>query len=71
MLTHLKYKGEQQEIKKEAKKLQNESKAFLKKHVSLEQSVTLSQIAIAISAISMLTKMKALRLGSWHTKQKP
>lgn len=34
MLTHLKYKGEQQEIKKEAEKLQNESKAFLKKHVS-------------------------------------
>jgi len=30
MLTHLKYKGEQQEIKKEAEKLQNESKAFLK-----------------------------------------
>jgi len=71
MLTHLKYKGEQQEIKKEAEKLQNESKAFLKKHVSLEQSVTLSQLAIAISAISMLTKMKLLRLGSWHTKQKP
>ena len=56
----LKYKGEQQEIKKEAEKLQNESKAFLKKHVSLAQSVTLFQIAIAISAISMLTKMKPL-----------
>lgn len=44
MLTHLKYKGEQEEIKKEAEKLQNESKAFLKKHVSLEQSSALVRV---------------------------
>ena len=60
----LKYKAEQEEIKKEAGKLQNESKAFLKKHVSLAQAVTLFQIAIAISAISMITKKKFLWIAS-------
>src|SRR6476659_127944 len=49
-----KYKAEQEEIKKEAEALQLESKAHLSKHVKLAQSVTLFQIAIAISAISML-----------------
>ena len=60
----LKYKAEQEEIKKEAGKLQNESKTFLKKHVSLAQAVTLFQIAIAISAISMITKKRALWIAS-------
>ena len=60
----LKYKVEQEEIKKEAEKLQNESKTYLKKHVSLAQAVTLFQIAIAISAISMLTKKKSLWIAS-------
>ena len=60
----LKYKVEQEEIKKEAEKLQLESKAYLKKHVSLAQAVTLFQIAIAISAISMLTKKKSLWMTS-------
>jgi len=60
----LKYKTEQEEIKKEAEKLQKESKFFLTKHVKLAQSVTLFQIAIAISAISMLTKKKSLWIGS-------
>ena len=60
----LKYKVQQEEIKKEAEKLQNESKTYLKKHVSLAQAVTLFQIAIAISAISMLTKKKSLWITS-------
>ena len=60
----LKYKTEQEAIKKEAEKLQNESKFYLIKHVKLAQSVTLFQIAIAISAISMLTKKKSLWLAS-------
>ena len=60
----LKYKAEQEEIKKEAGKLQTESKTYLKKHVSLAQAVTLFQIAIAISAISMITKMKSLWVAS-------
>ncbi len=60
----LKYKTEQEEIKKEAEKLQMESKTYLKKHVSLAQAVTLFQIAIAISAISMLIKKKSLWVTS-------
>ena len=60
----LKYKVEQEEIKKEAEKLQTNSKIYLSKHVSLAQSVTLFQIAIAISAISMLTKKKSLWITS-------
>ena len=60
----LKYKMEQEVIKKEAQKLQTESKFYLTKHVKLAQSVTLFQIAIAISAISMLTKKKSLWITS-------
>ncbi len=60
----LKYKTEQEEIKNEAQKLQKESKIFLSKHVILARSVTLFQIAIAISAISMLTRKKSLWVGS-------
>jgi hypothetical protein len=59
-----KYKAEQEVIKKEAEALQRESKVHLSKHVQLAQSVTLFQIAIAISAISMLTRKRALWLGS-------
>lgn len=59
-----KYKAEQEEIKKEAEALQRESKVHLSKHVKLAQSVTLFQIAIAISAISMLTRKRALWIGS-------
>ncbi|GAC1396145.1 MAG: hypothetical protein NVSMB63_16570 [Sediminibacterium sp.] len=59
-----KYKTEQEEIKKEAEKFQQESKFHLDKHVILAQSVTLFQIAIAISAISILTKKKPLWIGS-------
>lgn len=59
-----KYKTEQEEIKKEAEKLQAESKFYLEKHVKLAQSVTLFQISIAISAISMLTKKKFLWIAS-------
>ena len=60
----LKYKTEQEEIKKEAEKLQTESKFYLTKHVKLAQSVTLFQIAIAISAISMLTQKRSLWIAS-------
>ena len=60
----MRYKAEQDEIKKEAEKLQAESKTYLKKHVGLAQAVTLFQIAIAISAISMLTKKKSLWITS-------
>ena len=55
-----KYKKEQEEIKKQAQKLQEESEAHLSKHVVLARSVTFFQIAIAISAIAILTKRKSL-----------
>lgn len=60
----VKYKKEQEEIKREAEKLQADSRVYLNKHVKLAQSVTLFQISIAISAISMLTKKKFLWLAS-------
>jgi uncharacterized protein DUF4337 len=55
-----KYKVEQQDIKKEAEKHQNASEIHLQKHVLLSRSVTLFQIAIAISAISILSKKRLL-----------
>ncbi len=59
-----KYKKEQEEIRQEAQKLQHESKILLDKHVKLAGAVTLFQIAIAISAISMLTRKKSLWIAS-------
>ena len=59
-----KYKKEQEEIRQEAEKLQGESKILLAKHVKLASAVTLFQIAIAISAISMLTRKKSLWIAS-------
>jgi membrane glycosyltransferase len=55
-----KYKKEQGDIKKEAEAAQNESADHLKKHIILSRAVTLFQIAIAISAISILTRKKFL-----------
>lgn len=50
------YKTDQEELMKDAKEAENESAAHLKRHVTIALSVTLFQIAIAISAIAMLTK---------------
>jgi len=55
-----KYNVEQQDIKTEAEKHQNASEIHLQKHVLLSRSVTLFQIAIAISAISILSKKRLL-----------
>jgi Flp pilus assembly protein TadB len=54
------YKGQQQDIKKEAEKDQNASETHLQKHILLAKSVTLFQISIAISAISILSKKRSL-----------
>jgi uncharacterized Tic20 family protein len=54
------YKKEQDEIKTEADKFQKESAEYLERHVSLSRSVTIFQIAIAISAIAILIKRKFL-----------
>ena len=59
-----KYKTEQEEIKKAAEEAEKESGFHLKKHIFLSQAVTFFQIAIAISAISILTKKKSLWIGS-------
>ena len=55
-----KYKVQQQDIKKEAEKDQNISEMHLQKHILLAKSVTLFQISIAISAISILSKKRIL-----------
>jgi hypothetical protein len=53
------YKEDQDKIKEDAGKLQEESEAHLKKHETIAHSVTFFQVAIAIGAISALTRRKA------------
>ena len=50
-----KYKTEQQSIKQIAEDFEKTSKVYLDQHVILSRAVTMFQIAIAISAISILT----------------
>lgn len=59
-----KYKTEQQDIKKIADEFQLASTVHLQKHILLARSVTFFQIAIAISAISILTKKTILWYAS-------
>lgn len=59
-----KYKKEQEEIKVEAQKAEAASKQHLEQHQIIAKSVTLFQIAIAISAIAVLTRKKYLWLSS-------
>ncbi len=59
-----KYNIEQQAIKKEAEGYEKSSKTHLEKHVVLARSVTLFQIAIAISAIAILSERRFLWLIS-------
>jgi Domain of unknown function (DUF4337) len=55
-----KYKKEQEAIKEKAEAHEKLSEAHLSKHVVLARSVTLFQVAIAISAIAILTRKKIL-----------
>ena len=57
-ITH--YKEEQAEIKAKAEELQNEANRNLAKHSKLSLGITLFQIAIAISAIAILTRRRFL-----------
>lgn len=57
-------KKEQAKIMAEAKALQKESDEHVAKHKILARGVTLFQVAIAIGAISIITKRKALWMGS-------
>lgn len=50
-----KYKKEQQSIKEVAEDFQKKSEVYLGRHVILARAVTMFQIAIAVSAISILT----------------
>jgi hypothetical protein len=52
------YEEQQEEIKKEGDAKQAESTTHLRKHKNLAAGVTMFQIAIAIGAISVLTKRK-------------
>jgi hypothetical protein len=52
------YAAEQEEIRKEAQNAQAKSQAHIRSHNVLARGVTLFQIAIAIAAISVLTKRK-------------
>lgn len=58
------YQKEKEEIKKKAEEAEKESESHLSKHVPLASAVTAFQIAIAISAISILTRKKKLWYGS-------
>jgi heme/copper-type cytochrome/quinol oxidase subunit 4 len=54
------YKREQETIKEKAESFEKESELHLAHHVLLARSVTLFQIAIAVSAIAILTRKKLL-----------
>ena len=56
----IKYNNDQQAIKKVAEDHEKKSEVHLQKHIILARSVTLFQIAIAISAISVLTEKRPL-----------
>lgn len=58
------YTSQQTEIKKEAEALQGKAKEHLSKHVILARGVTMFQIAIAIAAISILTKRRLFGVAS-------
>jgi hypothetical protein len=53
-----KYEEEQKDIKKEADDKQEEAASHLRQHVVLARGVTMFQIAIAVGAISVLTKRR-------------
>lgn len=55
-----KYEKEKADIKDDAEKEQTSSESHMRQHVVFAKSVTIFQIAIAISAISILTRRKWL-----------
>ena len=55
-----KYKTDQESIRENAVALEHRSEVYLVKHATLSRSVTLFQIAIAISAIAILTRKRFL-----------
>ena len=55
-----KYEKDKEEIKQKAQELDKESELCLNKHNVLARAVTMFQIAIALAAISILTKKRLL-----------
>jgi hypothetical protein len=55
------YKKEQEEIKAKAEEKEHESEGHLQHHTVLSRSLTMFQVAIAVAAISVLTRRK----GFW------
>lgn len=51
---------EQEAVKKSAEEDENESEAHLQHHLTFSRSVTLLQVAVAISAISIITRKRFL-----------
>jgi len=58
------YEKEKEDIKKQAEEFQEKSEKQLGIHVTLSKAVTIFQIAIAIAAISILTRRRSLWYGS-------
>jgi Domain of unknown function (DUF4337) len=58
-----KYDKDKADAMKEAREAEHESEEHLSKHVPLASAVTAFQIAIAISAIAILTRRKVLWVG--------
>ena len=58
------YKKEQKEIEEQAREKEKSSTSHLKAHNILARAVTVFQIAIAVAAISVLTRRKWLWYGS-------
>ncbi len=54
------YADDKAEISKEAKEEEESSESHLRQHIVFSRSVTIFQIAIAISAIAILTRRKAM-----------
>ncbi|MBC7421509.1 MAG: DUF4337 domain-containing protein [Bdellovibrio sp.] len=59
------YKQQQEEISEKSEELQKESEHHLKIHEILARAVTLFQVAIAITAITVLTRRKRFMLVSF------
>jgi len=53
------YKKKKEETKDKAKEFEAESTKHLRKHVPLSRGLTMFQVAIAVGAISVLTKRRA------------
>jgi predicted histidine transporter YuiF (NhaC family) len=58
-----KYDKDKADAMNDAREAEHESEEHLSKHVPLASAVTIFQIAIAISAIAILTRRKALWIG--------